>query len=220
VTVVATDDGPRVDSLAPVSARPEQYRDVNIQAGDLILTANGVRIKSLADLQQKLEAAAPGDMITLGLQRMGGLAVAKYTKAGIAEPAVRREVVTAPKGNEAQRQATGGARQAIVKIDGGGAGKTPWVEVDVVLDDSEGKVRVFQILDLPPEIITKTDLAVGDRIASIQDVKVSSAAELLGIFEKAKPGEQISLSVDRDGKEHTITFEKKEPPAGCMKIKR
>jgi|GEM_PF-3928437 len=220
VTLVATDDGPRVDSLAPVSLRPEKYRDVNIQVGDLILTANGVRIKSLVDLQQRIEEAAPGDIITLGLQRMGGLAVAKYTKPGGPEMTISREVVVAAEGNEAQSQAAGGARQAIVKIEGGGAGQTPWVELDVVLDDSEGKVKVSQILDLPAEIATKVELAAGDLILSIQDVKVSSADELLGIFEKAGPGEQVSLSVERSGEVHTITFEKKQPAAGFMKIKR
>jgi len=218
--IVATDDGPRVDSLAPVSLRPEPYREVNIQVGDVVLTANGIRIKSLVDLQRRIDEAAPGEVITLGLQRMGGLAVAKYTKAGAAEVQVRREVSAVSEGGEAQCQATGGARQAIVKIEGGGAGKTPWVELDVVLDDSEGKVKVSQILDLPADIVTKVDIGTGDVILSIQDVKVSSAAELLDVFEKTKAGEQVNLSVERGGEVRTVTFEKKQPPAGCMKIRR
>jgi len=219
-TIVATDDGPRVDSLAPVSLRSEHYRDVNIQVGDVILTANGVRIKSLVDLQQRIDEAAPGDIITLGLQRMGGLAVVKYTKAGAAEVQVRREVSAVSEGGQAQGQAAGGARQTIVKIEGGGAGKTPWVDLDVVLDDSEGKVKVSQILDLPAEIVTKVDIGTDDVILSIQDVKVSSAAELLGVFEKTIAGEQVNLAVERAGEVRTITFEKKQSPAGCMKVRR
>jgi membrane-associated protease RseP (regulator of RpoE activity) len=54
-----------------------------VQAGDVIVRANGKAVRSSEDLRDQLDAAEPGAELTLGLQREGR---ALEVKAKLAEP--------------------------------------------------------------------------------------------------------------------------------------
>ena len=79
--VTPSADGPRVADVVPDAGRLEEYRGVNLQSGDLIVSVNGQLTKKLSDLQAILDPLVPGDTIRLALQRLGSFAVASYVVA-------------------------------------------------------------------------------------------------------------------------------------------
>ena len=51
----------------------------------------------------------------------------------------------------------------------------------------------------------KAGLQVGDVITKVKRKTVGSVDELLQIMQKTRPGERVSVTVTRDGKERTVT---------------
>jgi S1-C subfamily serine protease len=217
-TIVATDDGPRVKDVSPVSWRLEKYQNVNLQAGDLVFTAGGTRIHDLAALRNVVETANAGDEIMLGLQRFERLAVAKYIKATEVELAMVAEAAETAREAKAAKSASKGCTPQIKLV--GGEGVTAWADLAVILEDVGGQVFVKDEIDMPSSIGDEVELTAGDRINALQDVELSSAEQLLSVYDGIEIGATVSLAISRHGERSVVSFEKPEPSASCVQIRR
>jgi S1-C subfamily serine protease len=111
-----TDDGPRIADVTPAGGRLEQYQSVNLQSGDLIVAANGQRIKTLSALKEMLNSVKPGDEVRLGVQRTGGLAVALYVVGTEEECRAASERAAKAPDTKVTKRAGCAATQGNVKI--------------------------------------------------------------------------------------------------------
>jgi S1-C subfamily serine protease len=71
------------------------------------------------------------------------------------------------------------------------------------LDGSGDSAAIVR--DVPPESpFAKSGLKVGDRIVMVGDQQVKSVKDFFKLVANHKPGDKLTLKVERDGKDQTI----------------
>jgi putative serine protease PepD len=80
-------------------------------------------------------------------------------------------------------------------------GKAVHAFLGVELGDNSASARVVSVRTATPA--AKAGLQAGDLIVSLGGTKVSSADELRAAISAHKPGDQVSVTFTRDGKQHT-----------------
>ncbi len=165
-------DGPRVLDVTPAAARLEQYREVDLQAGDLIVAANGERTTKLSTLRGILESAEPGDDIRLGVQRTGGLAVARYGVGTEEECQAARELAASAPEVEVTTEGQGRVMRKMVRmgegepgeLEGGGEGGPTMVRKIVTASPGDAKtMSIEDALAAGGEVtVTRIESSEGD----------------------------------------------------------
>ena len=199
LAALASQDGDRilVGNVMDASMRAKGYEKIDIQAGDIIMMANGKRMEKLEDLQQLYNDAKIGETIKLGIKRGEDMMIASFDKA---DPA------TLPKHKMVIRQSGGEDMLAIgsVGLMLGTMGK------DIVITD---------IMDNAKEALPGADIKEGDVVQKLNGEKIASFKDLSARFQKLAVGDNVEFVTVRAGKTHTIKFKKQEDKGG-MKIIR
>jgi S1-C subfamily serine protease len=222
--IVSSHDGPRVAEITPVSGRLDKYRSVDLQSGDLVMAVNGQRIESIAALRELLDSLVAGDEVKMALQRFKSLKMARYEVGTEAERLAAKELTD----NYVEIQTEPGA---VVMKKGGPVmmkmkfesadGAVPCIGLAAMLDDSDGQIRVAEIIDLPPQLAPPIELAAGDILTELQGQTFSTTAEFIDQFDKLKAGDQVTLTLIRNDSETKLTFEMpKQSGHGVKVIKR
>jgi S1-C subfamily serine protease len=81
----------------------------------------------------------------------------------------------------------------------------------VMLDDNADAPTITGFAENSPA--EKAGLKSGDVIVKVQDKPVKAREELLEIMQKTKPGDKLSVTVKRDGKEQTVNVTLATRPA-------
>ena len=217
--IVASHDGPRVTEVTPAGGRLEKYRTVDLQSGDLIMAANGQRLESLTALRELLSSLEAGAEVKMAVQRFESLKVVRFEIGTEADRLAAREMaanyVEVKAVPEAGEPGRGGP--VIMKFEPGEGG-VPCIELAAMLDDTDGQVRVAEIIDLPPQLAPPIELSAGDILIALQGQSISKTAEFVDQFDQIPAGNQVILKLIRNDSETELTFEKPKLSGKGMKI--
>lgn len=209
--IMATDEGLKVEHAAAADMRAPGYAKVDLQTGDIIVMANGKRMKSIADLRTLLEGLEAGDEVKLGLKRGEGMLIAAYNIAS--------EEELAKGGAKMMTQTVGGKKgcgqSGPVKMELG-EGAVPWLDLGAILSEEDGHVVVLDLLPIPSPVADQVSLAKGDRIETIGGLTVTTCADLMKIYDAIAVGEKIALTWVSADKPVTGSFAKPESSGNVM----
>jgi serine protease DegQ len=169
-------------------------------------------IKSLVDLIQTDAAISPGNSggaLVNGRGQVVGISVAYIPPAqgavsiGFAIPSATAVDVV----GELLR--TGRATHAYLGIEP--AQVTPEVAAQLGLDQTAG-VLVMEVGDGTPA--AKAGLQPGDVIVRLDDKQIDTVEDLFGELRQHRPGDRVTLTVVRDGREQRLTATLADNPTG------
>ena len=216
--IIPSKDAIQIVAVTPPDQRPEEYRDADLRADDIIMAINGRSVVNIDTLKMILGSVKPGDEVRLALKRSGRPVMAKYI---VASAEKRKSIMAANENRSIQvgEESSGGAltTRRMVRIAGDEA-MTPWIDLGVMLSDSEGGVSVSQKIEMASAVGEAVKLDSGDKIISLQGRMVSSASQLMAEYEKITVGENVTLTISRGGTEKEFSFAKPKAPAGGVRV--
>ena len=182
-------------------------QDVSV-GGDLITAIDGAPVKSIEDVIAYLaDHTSVGQKVTLTILRAGKEQTVDVTLQ--ARPATTPAPQTANNNNNAQQPAWLGIA---------GEPLTPDINKQMNLPDSQTGVLVEQVQSgspadkgglqgsFKPVLINGQRVLVGgDVITAIDGNAIANFNDLQSFMQNAKPGQDVKLTILRDGKEQTLT---------------
>jgi C-terminal processing protease CtpA/Prc len=213
--ILKSDDGPRVEIVLPADQRPEKYRSVDLQVGDIIKMFNGKSMGTAGLIDTTYSALAIGDEIMLGVRRGKNMLMLKFAKGDPKDMPSSMIVKKCPaSGGEVSTEAD------VVKCPATGTEvSTDFVDIGILPEEKNGQILISNIISELVSAFGENQPAAGDEIIKIQSQKIKSLKEMLEIYNGLKEGETASLTVLRDKNELTLTFEKsKAGSAGPVKM--
>jgi len=217
--IVSSHDGPRVTEVTPVDGRLEKYQTVDLQSGDLIMAANGQRLESVSALRELLGSLETGDEVKIAVQRFKSLRVVRFEIGTEADRLAAKEMAanyveikTDPESGELGR--SGPVMMKFMADDG----VVPCIELAAMLDDTDGQIRVTEIIELPPQLAPPIELNAGDILTALQGRSISETAEFVDQFDQIPAGSQVTLTLIRDNSETELTFKKPTQSGKGLKI--
>lgn len=192
--IVKSDDGPKVEMVIPPDHRPENYRTIDLQMGDIIKMFNGKSMKSVSMCEDMYNEIAIGDDVKLGIKRGNEMLIQKFAKAD--EKDMPGQMMVKMKTSEDDIS-------------------TDFIDIGLLLDEKDGKISVADVISEMGFKFQGDQPAEGDELIKIQDNKISSPENLKMLYDKINIGESVSLVFLRDGQEIVSKFVK--PEAGEAK---
>jgi len=180
--------------------------------GDVITAIDGEEVKDFGDLVTHLARHVEvGQTVTLTILRDGKEQAVDVTIAARpdAQPAAERD--------NSQDQGQGQNQSNGIKLGIAGAAMTPEIAEAMKLPPEQAGVLVLEVQTGTPadnaglrggdqamELNGQNIMVGGDVITAIDGQPVSDIAAIRGFLQQAKPGQEITLDVLRDGKQQEI----------------
>lgn len=163
-----------------------------LETGDVILMMNGKRATDIETLRSIYEGIEDSEEIKIGVRR-----------------GEERFIMSAKKGDVPEGH---GNRQVMsFETDVEGVAPVMAPELGSVLLDREEKIAIERILEpLLPDAL-KSENIQGYFITSLNGNTYESAQDLVNALSEIEVGDEISLELEKDGDEKSITFSKAEP---------
>lgn len=184
--------------------RPDKYKTIDIQKGDILLMMNGKKATDANLLRQMYDSLSMGAEIKLGLKRGGKPMIVAFQKGEPIEGGNMKMVLDTDGGAPGGQ---GGGR--MVKQFAGGVDfdeVDALVQLGMVVGIAKGKAVVADVLPMADEVYGKTMPQSLDEIVSIDGKPIKgmeSIESLRPLLVTAKKG---TLVVKRDGKELTFNY--------------
>jgi S1-C subfamily serine protease len=175
--------------VPPAGSRPEKYKSVDLQEGDLILLVNGKRVKTVEDLK-KVHAETPvGGTLKLGIQRDQEMMIVSFEKGDPKDlPRMNMRIVTS---------------------DDDGTRVLP--AVGVMLVEKKKSVVVEKILPVETSAVKGLDVKEGDVIVAMNGTGVASLKAFVDLYDGLAVGDKVEWKTRRSGKEIAVSFPKPKP---------
>jgi S1-C subfamily serine protease len=208
--VVQNNQGLLVMFVMEPDMRPEAYKEVDLQAEDVILMANGKKLESIDDLENQLEGLAIGDQVQLGIKRDKDMQIVRYLKADPESlPKMKRMMVTAEEGED------GKAKREMSFQSAGGEERVSMLQgTGIIARETDGHVQVAYLMPQGKETKGVSEVKEGDLVVRIQGKTLASLDDLDKIWESIATGDEVTMVCSRDDKEFSCTFTK--PDASDM----
>ncbi|TAK55177.1 MAG: PDZ domain-containing protein [Bacteroidetes bacterium] len=187
-----------VTNVMDVNVRPKGYEDVDIQLEDIIMMANGKRVKNLSELKSFYEDSKPGTTINLGIKRGEKMLIASFDKAD-PEKLPKRKMIIRQSGDE-----------DFLGIP----------QVGLFIASKGKKLVVSEVLENAKEELPGADVKQGDEVIKLNGKPLGSFKELSSQYEKLVVGDKVEFIISRSGREHTISFKKPKDEGGMKVIRR
>ncbi len=179
----------RVQFVPPPGNRPEKYRSVDLQEGDLILLVNGKRVRNVEDLKKAHAATPVGEQFKLGIQRGQEMMMVSFEKGDPKDlPKMNMRIMTS-----------------------GGDGTEVLPAVGVVLVEKKKSVIVDKLLPVETSAVKGLDVKEGDAIVAVNGTEVTSLKEFVRIYDDIAVGEEVDWKIRRSGKDIAVSFAKPKP---------
>lgn len=188
--VTETNDTIKVQMVMPPDNRLKDYKEVDIQAGDIIKMANGKKIESVKALEELYNSLTVGEELKLGLIRGKEMKIAAMVKGDESKMPGKMMVMTA-----------GGP---------GGDISTGLMDAGLLLKASEGHLVVEDVIEQIQIPFEGPAPERGDVILQFNNQAIGSSEKLDEVYGAIEIGQKIELKIQRDGKELTTTFVKPE----------
>jgi PDZ domain-containing secreted protein len=180
----------KVEHVMPPEARPKAYADIDIKAGDEVLVMNGKRVKTIKELEQLYEAVPVGGEVKIGVQRGLESVISRFSKAD-PKDLPRRKMM-------------------IVTSDGKGGDLRPLPGLGIVIGKEKSGVVVKGVMDDKAKPLADADVAVGDKIVSIDGKQVRTMEDFGKNFDVIAAGKTMTWVVAHNGKDISISLVKPE----------
>jgi S1-C subfamily serine protease len=178
-----------IQFVPPAENRRDPYKSVDLQTGDLILMANGKRVKSIKELTDAHASTAIGMEFKLGIQRGKEMMIVSFAKADPKDlPKRSMRIMTT-----------------------GGEGTEVLPAVGVVLAQKQKTVVIDKILPVESSIVKTLDVNEGDVITAINGKPVASVKDFVGIYDGLEVGSPVTVNTVRKGTPLQVTFKKPKP---------
>jgi len=205
----------RATFVPPIEMRPDEFKEVDLREKDLILMADGKRLRTTADLRTLLDAAAVGDTIKLGLKRGDDIMISSLVK-GDADPGSGPVVMMRV---EAEDQ--GAARKTVTMGGADGTAETVAVlEGGLIVGPGSDGLQIIALLPDAEERLAGEMPQAGDRLVSINGESRSGPEALQLWYDGLPGGDSITVVFEREGIRHTARYVKAPPGSGRTVIKR
>ncbi len=171
-----------------------EKQNTDIQKDDLILMANGKKVKTVKELREQYTAAKVGEEFKVGLKRGEHLMIARFTK----------------KSEEELNKESGGNGRMVIRMEGNeGEQVLPALGLRV---STKGKHAVVAgTLPSAENNFKKFIPKENDLILSINGQTVSTAEEFDTAYTEVETGENVTIEFSRDGKVTKESFSKPKP---------
>jgi S1-C subfamily serine protease len=174
--------------------------DTDIKKGDIILMANGKRVKTVKELRQQYDNANVGEEFKLGVKRDEHLLLVKFER----------------KSDEELNKTGGGMVMRMEQKEG----EVILPALGVKLATKDNAVVIIETLPTLSHNFRSNPPKAGDIILSINGHKVSSAEEFDDAYTELNEGDTVTILFSRNGKENKETFAKPKPMGRRMMITR
>jgi hypothetical protein len=116
-------------NVMPDNARPKDYLEVDIKAGDILVMLNGARLKTIEDLKSAHDSASAGDNFKFGIKRGKEMRILQFAKA---------DPKSMPKGHAMtmSMDAEGGGGKPLAVLMGSG----------IIAEESDGKIVIGALM--------------------------------------------------------------------------
>lgn len=197
--ILNANDTIKVEMVLPPENRDEAYRELDIQAGDIIKMVNGKKLTSLKIFKDIYENAKLGEEIKLGIYRDKKMTLAKFVKADFS--------------------AMQGGMQITMGSEGGMPVAGSFIDAGLLLGESDGKIIISDVVEeIAPKFKNYTPQN-GDVIVSIQGNDVGSPDELENAYKQIKVGDTVTLVLLHENDKVEMSFSKPEEKAVRKVIK-
>jgi S1-C subfamily serine protease len=187
--VVKAEADLKIQFVPPAENRREPYKSVDLQLGDLILMANGKRVKTIKELTDAHASTTIGAEFKLGIQRGKEMMIVSFPKADPKDlPQRTMRIMTT-----------------------GGEGAEVLPAVGVVLAQKQKSVVIDKILPVETAIVKTLDVKEGDVITAINGKPVATVKDFVGIYDGLEVGSPVTVKTDRKGAPLQVTFKKPKP---------
>lgn len=212
-SLTTEEDEVRVAFAMPVDVRLKQYREVDIEQGDVILYLNGKRIKSIGDFKEKYETLEIGDVVQIGLRRGDDRFISSFDKAHPEDLPQMATRVSVGGGEEGEGPA-GISRSFTLGPEAQGA--VPVIGLGALLKDSEEGVRVIAKIAVPGGETSGIELKQGDVVSKLNDKEIESVSQLTDLYDQIETGQDVRLEYKRDDKPMSGSFVKQAVRGNVM----
>ncbi|MGH7595133.1 MAG: PDZ domain-containing protein [bacterium] len=209
---VVVDDGKEIKFLhiAPAEMRPRAYKDLDVQANDVVLMCNGKRLKTLKELETAYKETAVGAEFKMGVRRKEERFIVSFAKADPKDLPKMQMATTGGPGSSG-----GGVKMQRFTFGGPGqdAGDVaPLLGIGLIIGKKD---NVFKIVGIMPNA-AQSDLKQDDIIENFNGEKIKSTQQLSEMFEKLAVGAKIELQYKRGDKTMQASLTKKESQGRMM----
>ena len=184
-------DAARVEHGVEPEQRPAAYREVELAAGDRILAVNGKRVRSAQDVKAAYEALAVGAQVELGVER-----------------GTDRRIVRFPKGDPAKLPQSQRVELRIEEDPNAATDAMP--ALGVVLKQKYAAGSPIEVVAVLPN--GEAIFQQGDHVVGLDGKPVTRLADFGARWDEIAVGAKVTIEIERAGKRHTETFERKESP--------
>ncbi len=189
--VISTDsDKLTVRHIRSADKRPEKYRDVDLQNGDVVLMMNGSRIESGSEFQDLYTELESGEIVKLGVSRNGRLMLVSFEKADESELPERRMMIVSD-GGEMSGDSSG--NRTMVRIGPEDGTIALITEAGVVLRESDNGLVADRTFPTVGEYYSGENIEAGDRLVSFAGEEITTAEKLREIYDSVENGDEIEV---------------------------
>ncbi len=184
--------------------RPDKYRTIDIQKGDVLMMLNGKKLTDATFLRTMYDSLAMGAEIKLGLKRNGKPMIVSFQKGEPIEGGNMKMVLDTEGGAPGQQ---GGQR--VMKQFAGGE---DFDEIDalvplgILVGISKGKAVVADLLPMAGEVYGEKTPATKDELVSIDGKPIKGMEAIESLRPSLVSAKKGTVVVRRDGKELTFNY--------------
>jgi S1-C subfamily serine protease len=208
--VMAEGDSLKIVSVAPAGSRDQDFRKVDLKAGDILMMVNSRPVKTIAALRELIDKLEVGATIKFGIKRSDGFVMTSMTKVDDQQSGgMVTKVVGGGEGGEGGQP--GGhtmMKTMVIGGDGNDQGMVPLIGLGKILVESDGKLIVGPPMQIQGMKVPESNLEPDDVVLAINDSEVSMATEFEPIYDAIASGEQVTLKIKRGDETFTVSFAK------------
>ncbi len=171
-----------------------EKQNADIQKDDLVLMANGKKVRSVKELRELYENTKTGDEFKIGIKRGESLQLAKFTK----------------KSEEELNKESGGNGRMVIRMEGKeGEQVLPALGLRLITKEKHAVVSgTLPTLDHNFKTFIPKE---NDVVLTLNGAKVSTAEEFDEVYTELKEGDSVTIEFSRNGKTSKETFAKPKP---------
>ena len=181
-----TNDTIRVSQTFNGNVRAAENKDVDFQEGDVLVVANGTRVKSIKDLRKIYDDTKKNDILKLGIKRNGQSMIVDVHKVE-AKPDPNQKMTTMTFDTDDMKLLPG-----------------------IGFIEESGKTIKLKDMPPDPEVAKVCPLKIGDQFKTINGKSITSFKQFKSLYKKVKVGDKVSLTIIRGGEEQTVSVTKPE----------
>jgi S1-C subfamily serine protease len=187
-------DTARIQFIPQSNQRPEEFRNVNMETGDLLAMLNGKKVASVKDFEARYEAIVTGADVKIGIKRGTQLVMASFKKPDAANLPKGMQMVAMTADGPDANGGDGPAGDIVLSAAGIGVG------------GADGKPAIVAVFPPQGKGITGDKPESGDIITNINGTAVATVEAFKTEMDKHPMGSDVTLSLSRKGATKQFTF--------------